>query len=56
MPNNSASRFQAQQLTLEANLAEYAAKYGMPYFAAVGVFNMLGYMHIFDHITNRKMS
>ncbi len=55
MPISSSASNQAYKITLEANLAEYAAKYGMPFRAAVALFNQLGYLHIFDHITNRKV-
>jgi len=56
MSTISAVKLQEQQISLQANIAEYAAKYGIPYFAACGMFNMLGYPHIWNHINERKIS
>ena len=39
-----------------ANIAEYAAMYGIPFDAAVGVYVLAGMRHIRQHITGQVVN
>lgn len=48
-------QFKQGKLRVTANIAEYAAMYGIPYEAAVGIFTLCGHSHITRHINSRRM-